>query len=228
MRSSLPDYYRDLLSRYGPQHWWPAESAFEVMAGAILVQNTNWKNVEKAIATLKAHGLMDAARIAGLDEGTLGLAIRSSGTFRVKARRLRAFARWYADFGADLEKVRALGLPRLREELLAIRGIGRETADAILLYAFGFPTFVIDRYAWRILTRHELMPEDVTYEEMKELFENHLDRDPALYNEFHALIVRVGIDHCRAKARCAGCPLETRLPRRYVEVETPLASKGGA
>ena len=214
VRSKLLDYYQDLHSRYGPQKWWPAESRFEVMVGAILVQSTKWRNVEKAIATLKTFGLLDPARILETDEETLGLAIRPSGTYRVKARRLRAVVRWFVDRGADIDKIRDLGLPRLREELLALRGVGRETADAILLYAFDLPSFVVDRYAWRILTRHELSPEDVTYEEMKELFEGSLDRDPVLYNEFHALIVRVGIDHCRSKAKCAGCPLETRLPRR--------------
>ena len=182
--------------------------------GAILVQSTKWQNVEKAIATMKTFGLLDPAKILETDEETLGLAIRSSGTYRVKARRLRGFVRWFVDRGADVDKIRQLGLDRLREELLEIRGIGRETADAILLYAFGLPTFVIDRYTWRILTRHELMPEDTTYEEMKELFEENLERDQKLYNEFHALIVRVGIEHCRSKAKCPGCPLENRLPRR--------------
>src|SRR5688572_29269924 len=111
-----------------------------------------------------------------------------------------------------------MGLPRLREELLSLDGIGRETADAILLYAFELPTFVVDRYAWRVLTRHELVPEDTTYEEMKELFEGHLDRDVPLFNEFHALIVRVGIEHCKAKAKCDACPLRSRLPR-FEEVD---------
>lgn len=223
-RATLLDYYRDLHARYGPQSWWPGESPFEVAVGAILVQGTKWQNVEKAIATLKTYGLLDPARILDTDEETLGLAIRSSGTYRVKARRLRAFVRWFVDRGADLDKIRDLGLPRLREELLAIRGIGRETADAILLYAFDLPTFVIDRYAWRILTRHELMPEDVRYEEMKELFEENLERGRELFSEFHALIVRVGIDHCRSKAKCPGCPLEKRLPRRVEMQDAELGN----
>jgi endonuclease-3 related protein len=216
-RRTLLDYYRDLHSRYGPQRWWPAESPFEIIVGAVLVQSTRWQNVEKAIATLKTFGLLDPARILETDEETLGLAIRSSGTYRVKARRLRAVVRWFVDRGADVDKIRDLGVPRLREELLELRGIGRETADAILLYAFGLPTFVIDRYTWRVLTRHELVPEDVTYEDMKEFFEENLERDRELYNEFHALIVKVGIEHCRTKAKCAGCPLESRLPRRSRE-----------
>ena len=217
--ATLLDYYRDLHTRYGPQNWWPAESPFEIMVGAILVQSTKWQNVEKAISTLKTYGLLDPARILEIDEETLGLAIRSSGTYRVKARRLKGFVRWFVDRGADAGRIKELGVPRLREELLAIRGIGRETADAILLYAFELPTFVVDRYTWRVLTRHELLPEDVTYDQMKELFEGSLERNRELYGEFHALIVRVGIEHCRSKAKCAGCPLEPRLPRRYSETE---------
>ena len=228
MASTLLDYYRDLHHRYGPQRWWPAESPFEVAVGAILVQGTKWQNVEKAIATLKTYGLLDPVRILETDDETLGLAIRSSGTYRVKARRLRAFVRWFVDRGGDVDKIRELGLSRLREELLEIRGIGRETADAILLYGFGLATFVVDRYTWRILTRHELVPEDVTYDEMKDLFEGNLEPDRELFNEFHALIVRVGIEHCRSKAKCSGCPLEKRLPRRYLDAEAPLISPGTA
>jgi endonuclease-3 related protein len=205
-------YYKDLRRRYGPQHWWPADSPFEVMVGSILTQNTGWPNVEKAIATLKTFGLLDPARILETDEETLGLAIRPAGTFRVKARRLRAFVQWFVDRGADVAKIRSLGLPRLREELLAISGIGPETADSILLYAFDLPTFVVDRYTWRVLTRHGLVLEDTSYDEMKELFEGSLEADRKLFNEYHALIVKVGKEHCRAKARCEGCPLEKRLP----------------
>jgi endonuclease-3 related protein len=182
------------------------------MVGSILTQNTGWPNVEKAIATLKTFGLLDPARILETDEETLGLAIRPAGTFRVKARRLRAFVKWFVDRGADVAKIRDLGLPRLREELLAIPGIGPETADSILLYAFDLPTFVVDRYTWRVLTRHGLVSEDTSYDEMKDLLESSLERDRKLFNEYHALIVKVGKEHCRAKARCEGCPLEKRLP----------------
>ncbi len=212
MTTPLLTYYNDLRRRYGPQHWWPADSPFEVMVGAILTQNTAWSNVEKAVATLKAHGLLDPGRILETDEETLGLAIRSAGTFRIKAKRLRVFVRWYVDRGGTPRKLRALGLARLREELLAISGIGPETADSILLYGLGLPTFVVDRYTWRVLTRHALIPEDTSYDEMKELFEGNLERKASLFNEYHALIVRVGKEHCRARARCEGCALEGRLP----------------
>ena len=184
------------------------------MVGAILTQNTGWANVVKAIAALKTFGLLDPGRIDELDEETLGMAIRPAGTFRIKARRLKAFVRWYVDRGADVRKIRALGLPRLREDLLAIPGIGPETADSILLYAFDLPTFVVDRYTWRVLTRHGLTGEESGYDEMKELFEGSLAPDRKLFNEYHALIVKVGKEHCRAKARCEGCPLEGRLPGR--------------
>ena len=207
-------YFNELRSRYGPQKWWPAETPFEVMVGAILTQNTAWSNVEKAIATLKAHGLLDPRRILETDEETLGLAIRSAGTFRVKAKRLRALVRWFVEGGADVRTIRGLGLPRLREELLSIPGIGPETADSILLYAFDLPTFVVDRYTWRVLSRHGLIPEESGYDEIKELVEGSLDRGTRLFNEYHALIVKVGKEHCRATAKCAGCPLEKRLPGR--------------
>ena len=213
MAPPLLAYYRDLRRRYGPQHWWPAKSPFEVMVGAILTQNTAWTNVEKALATLKAHDLLEPRRLLELDPGTLEVAIRSAGFFRLKARRLREFLRWYVEkHGADDDAIRALGTGRAREELLEINGIGPETADSILLYGFGLPTFVVDRYTWRVLTRHGLAPEESTYDEMKELFESNLKRDRALFNEFHALIVRVGKEHCGTKAKCAGCPLEKRLP----------------
>ena len=213
MKAKLLAYYRALRKRYGPRRWWPAETPFEVMVGAILTQNTSWKNVEKAIAALKAHDLLDPRRLLELDLGTLELAIRPAGFFRLKAQRLREYLRWYVDrHGADDDRIRALGLDRAREELLSIRGIGPETADSILLYGFGLATFVVDRYTWRVLTRHGIVPEEADYAEMKELFEGHLERDAAMYNEYHALIVNVGKDFCRATARCDECPLKRYLP----------------
>ncbi|MBI4563244.1 MAG: endonuclease III domain-containing protein [Planctomycetes bacterium] len=213
MKASLLDYYRALRKHYGPQNWWPAESPFEVMVGAILAQNTSWENVERAIATLKVHDLLEPRRLHELDVDTLALAIRSSGTFRVKARRLKEFLRWYvAVHGADEARLRAMPAERLRQELLGLRGIGPETADAILLYALNVPTFVVDRYTYRMLARHGLVADTATYDEMKELFERALPRDPSLFNELHALIVRVGKDYCRATARCERCPLRRYLP----------------
>jgi endonuclease-3 related protein len=205
-------WFDALLRAYGPQRWWPAESPFEVMVGAILTQNTAWTNVEKTIASLRRRGWLDPHAIDALPASRLGPAIRSSGTWRLKARRLKTLVRWFVSRGADVALLR--DLPDLRDELLALDGVGPETADAILLYAVGRPNFVIDAYTRRVLSRHGLAPSDATYDELQRLFESTLPRDAALFNEFHALIVRAGKRHCRATALCAGCPLERFLPKR--------------
>ncbi len=209
----LRKYYGALRRRYGPQHWWPADTPFEVMVGAILTQNTAWANVEKAILNLKAAGILDPRRLLAVGTDALALAIRPAGYYNVKARRLRGFIEWFAArCGGDVERLKRIPPARLREELLEIKGVGPETADSILLYALGVPTFVVDAYTHRVLHRHGLVPEETTYEEMKELFEKSLPRDPALYNEFHALLVAVGKEHCRPVPRCDGCPLRKNLP----------------
>lgn len=198
-----------LLAAYGPQHWWPGETPFEVMVGAILTQNTNWTNVEKAIANLRSAGVLEPRRMRKLPPARLAALIRPAGYFNVKERRLRAFLDWFETrHDCDLAAVRALGLGTAREELLAVKGIGPETADSILLYALEQPTFVIDAYTYRILRRHHLVGEETTYDEMKSLFEDNLPRDLRLYNEFHALLVHAGKESCRPTARCAGCPLD--------------------
>ncbi len=209
----LRDYFKDLLAHYGPQHWWPGESPFEVMVGAVLTQGAAWSNVEKAIRNLKAYDLLDPGRIHELDEDTLALAIKPAGYFRVKARRLKNLVAWFVvRHGADVEKLRALRPDLLREELLEVKGVGPETADSILLYALGIPSFVVDTYTHRVMTRHGLAGEDTGYDDLKETFERALPRDAALYNEFHALIVAVGKEFCRPTARCETCPLRARLP----------------
>jgi endonuclease-3 related protein len=208
---SLRRYYAALARHYGPQHWWPGDSPFEVMVGAILAQNTAWANVEKAIARLKARGWLDARRIDALPAARLAAAIRPAGTFRVKARRVKSFVRWFVRrYGGSAARMQRS--PPGRDELLALDGIGPETADAILLYAAGVPTFVVDAYTRRVAARHGLAPEDATYDELKSLFESSLPRDRRLFSEFHALIVAVGKEHCRATARCEGCPLRRFLP----------------
>jgi endonuclease-3 related protein len=209
----LRDYFDALLARYGPQKWWPADSRFEVMVGAILAQNTAWKNVEKAIHNLKVYELLDARKIHELDQDTLALAIKPAGTYNVKAARLKAYIAWFLSrFDGDLEKMKELSPSRLREEILEVKGIGPETADAILLYALEIPTFVVDAYSHRVLTRHELAMDEATYDDLKEYFENNLPRDAKVYNDFHALIVKVGKEYCRPKARCEQCPLQPFLP----------------
>ena len=211
--ASIRKYFDVLLAHYGPQKWWPADSPFEVMVGAILAQNTAWKNVEKAIRNLKTYELLDARKIHELDQDTLALAIKPAGYYNVKAARLKNFIAWFLSrFDADLERMRQVSPSRLREELLEVKGIGPETADAILLYALEIPTFVVDTYAHRVLTRHDLAIEEATYEDLKESFEKNLPRDAKLYNDFHALIVSVGKEYCRPKARCEQCPLKRFLP----------------
>jgi endonuclease-3 related protein len=210
----LRKYFDVLLAHYGPPKWWPADSPFEVMVGAILTQNTSWKNVEKAIRNLKVYGLLDARKIQELDQDTLAMAIKPAGTYNLKAARLKGFVAWFLErFGGDVERMKEATPDRLREELLEVKGIGPETADAILLYALGMPVFVVDAYTHRLLTRHELAMDEATYEDLKEYFERNLPRDAKLYSDFHALVVAVGKDFCRAKARCEECPLRSFLPK---------------
>lgn len=206
---TLMSFYQAMLDRYGPQRWWPGETAFEVLVGAVLTQNTSWVNVEKGIANLKNAGKLDAHAIDALSHEQLAELIRPAGYFNVKAKRLKNLIRWLcAEHEGRIESLEEYSIDRLREELLAINGIGRETADAIVLYALSKPTFVIDAYTWRILVRHKLIGPESDYEEMKDFFERNLVQDAALFNEYHALLVQVGKDHCKPRARCEGCPLE--------------------
>lgn len=206
---TLRTFYDAMLAACGPQHWWPARTPTEVIIGAILTQNTAWRNVERAIANLEGAGALDWRVLRDLPQERLAELIRPAGTFNVKARRLRAFVDWlWARFDGDLERMFATPPSTLREELLGIPGIGRETADAILLYAGGVPTFVVDAYTARILARHGLIDRDADYDEIKDLFESNLPSEAELFNEYHALLVAVGKTHCRPRARCEGCPLE--------------------
>ena len=206
----LMDMFEALSGAYGPQHWWPAKTRWEVIVGAILAQNTAWRNVERAIARLEEAGSLEAEKIRGLDEVELAELVRAAGTYRVKAARLKRFVDFfYGRHGGDLQAMFATPLGTLREELLSVQGIGPETADAILLYAGRMSSFVVDAYTARIMRRHRLIDEDATYDEIKDFFESHLPESADLYNEYHALLVQVGKQHCRPKARCEGCPLET-------------------
>lgn len=206
--------YRALREAFGHQGWWPGRSRFEVIVGAILTQNTNWRNVEKAIANLRKAGALAPGALRRLSPPELARLIRPSGYFNMKARRLHAFAAWlHTRHGGSLDRMFAEPLPALREELLAVPGIGPETADSILLYAGGKPSFVVDAYTWRFLSRHGFVPEEATYDEMKSLFEENLPPDVPLFNDFHAQIVRVGKEFCRkSEPRCDdGCPLAPLL-----------------
>ena len=204
--------YELLLDRFGPQHWWPGDTPLEIMVGAVLTQNTNWGNVERAIANLKAADALDLNRLADMAAAELAELIRPSGYYNIKAARLQNLVRHIRENHGSLEDFFALETGDLRRELLSCKGIGPETCDSILLYAAGRPVFVVDAYTHRILTRHNLIWEEDGYYEMQELFESNLEADPQLFNEYHALIVRVGKEFCRRKnPRCQECPLERDL-----------------
>ncbi|HKW74184.1 MAG TPA: hypothetical protein VJN64_01550 [Terriglobales bacterium] len=248
MISRSPDqpiirYYRSLLSRYGPQNWWPAQSRFEVIVGAYLTQNTNWTNVERAMQNLRRARALNLSAMRELPLARLQRLIRSSGYFRQKALRLKNFIR-YLDtrYSGALDRMFSQPTAQLRAELLALNGVGPETADSILLYAGNHPVFVVDAYTRRILERHGIISPKAGYEEIRALIEQAITgavpeslavaqpgvdpRHPESrmsrmarqqlaqhYNELHALIVRVGNESCRSIARCEGCPLKEFLPQ---------------
>jgi endonuclease-3 related protein len=217
----LLDVYGRLYAAYGPQRWWPGETPFEVIVGAILTQSAAWTNVEKAIANLKAAGALSPEGLARLDEGELARMVYPAGYFNAKARKLKAFVEMLrARFGGDpstplrtgLERMLAASVEELRPLLLATHGIGPETADAVLLYAAGRPVFVIDAYARRLLSRLDIAPDRDTYNAWQALFARNLEPDAALFNEYHALIVLHGKERCRRLPICDGCPLLAVCP----------------
>ena len=202
--------YQKLYSYFGPQHWWPAQSPFEVMVGAILTQNTNWGNVERAIGNLKERRVLFPRGLYGLPQRELAGLIRPAGYYNIKAKRLREFLNFFfKEYAGSTKKMLITDTRRLREQLLCVKGIGPETADSILLYALEKPVFVVDAYTKRIFSRHKFFSEGAGYEEVQRLFTRHLKKDIRLFNEYHALIVRSGKDFClKNKPRCAVCPLE--------------------
>ncbi len=205
----LRDFFEALLAAYGPQHWWPGQTPTEIVVGALLTQNTNWKNVERAIARLRQADLLDWERLRDIEPDRLAEVIRPAGSYNVKARRLKNFVHWlFERFDGRLEALAEMSIDDARAVLLNVNGIGRETADAILLYALGRPVFVVDAYTARVLWRHRLIDDDAGYDQIKELLESALPADAKLFNEYHALLVEVGKRHCRPRPRCEGCPLE--------------------
>ena len=213
---NLDDLFRMLLDVYGPRSWWPAETPFEVCVGAILTQNTNWGNVEKAITNLKREGVLTPEGLRVITEGHLAALIRPSGYFNVKSRRLKSFIRHlFQQYDGCLDSMFFQSWRELREELLGISGIGRETADSILLYAGHQPTFVVDAYTKRLISRLGLIGGNAGYEEVRALFMENLPLDTTLYNEYHALIVHHGKERCRKKPLCEGCPLASRCRWSY-------------
>jgi endonuclease-3 related protein len=201
--------YRRLYRAFGGQHWWPADSPFEVMVGAILTQNTSWRNVERAIANLRKRGLLSPQALEECDPGILRVLIRPAGYYNIKVRRLKNFVRWFCEnYRGEVDRMRQQPLEVLRAQLLSVQGVGKETADSILLYALEKPIFVVDAYTHRVLERHELVDSEADYDMIQEMFHNALRSDVGLYKEYHALLVRVGKEFCRPRARCEGCPLE--------------------
>lgn len=204
--------YQTMLNTLGPQQWWPGETPFEVVIGAILTQNTNWSNVEKAIRNLKAADRLSPSGIYELSTIELAQLIRPSGFFNVKAKRVKTFINWlFSRYEGDLSRMFRQDLQTLRDELLSVKGIGPETADSILLYAGNMPTFVVDAYTHRIFSRHGFISEESTYDEMKAFFEENLPKDVRLFNEYHALLVQIGKRYCKPKKACEPCPLKDFL-----------------
>ncbi len=206
----LMEIYKRLFEHFGPQHWWPGDTPFEICVGAVLTQNTNWQNVEKAIENLKKKGLLDPFKLYEIPHQELAETIRPCGFFNIKAKRLKNFITLLVEkFDGSLDKLFSLGLEKAREELLSVKGLGKETVDSMLLYAGRFPIFVVDAYTHRILNRHSLIDEDASYDELQELFMANLPPDTQLFNEYHALLVACGKNYCRKKVPlCKECPLK--------------------
>jgi len=215
LKARLLRLYAALARRFGRQQWWPGRTPFEVAAGAILTQHTAWTNVERALRALRKRRLLAPRRLAAVPEASLARLIRPAGTFRVKTRRLRAFVGFVqARLGGRMARLRSEDIDRLQAALLAVPGLGPETADAILLYAGRRPVFVVDAYARRVLARHRVVSPAASSEAVRAFLEAHLPADPGLYGEYHALLVAVGKRHCRTAPQCRGCPLRFDLHGR--------------
>lgn len=207
--SALIKIYNKLYFFYGPQYWWPGNSPFEIAVGAILTQNTNWSNVEKAIKNLKNAKALNARALHDMPIQKLASLIRPAGYFNVKAKRLKSFIDFLiGNYNGSMKRMQKEDAESMRKKLLHIHGIGPETADSILLYALDKPVFVIDAYTKRVLSRHKILDYNASYDEYQELFHKELDEDLQLFNEYHALFVRVGKDYCKPKQQCEKCPLK--------------------
>jgi endonuclease III related protein len=205
----LTEVFNKLLQAFGPQYWWPAETPFEVIIGAILTQNTAWKNVEKAITALRENGLLALDPLLRIPEAKLAPLIRASGYYNQKARKLKHFCEYLGNhWGGDLDGFLEQDMASLRDQLLRLRGIGPETADSIVLYAADKPSFVVDTYTHRIFSRHGWVPEELSYDELQTFFMDGLPSDVGLFKEYHALLVRAGHLYCHRRSACTGCPLE--------------------
>ena len=204
----LLELYSRLFEAFGPRYWWPGDSGFEVAVGAILTQNTAWRNVTKAIKNLKDKGLLSPEALYHVPVEDLASVIRPAGYYNIKAQRLKHFMQFlFRESSGNLDLLLAEDLDTLRSKLLSINGIGPETADSILLYAGNKTTFVVDTYTKRILFRHSLIPEEALYDEVRNFFMDCLEPDAAMFNEYHALLVHLGHAFCLKKnPKCSGCP----------------------
>jgi len=208
-RDILLKIYKSLYNYFGPLNWWPGDTPFEIMVGAILTQNTSWSNAEKAINNLKKENLLEPQKLYRIDQEKLAQLIKPSGYYNIKTQRLKNFINLFVnEFEGSAEKMFSDDSEELRKKLLKVNGIGPETADSILLYAGNKSFFVIDAYTKRVFSRHKLISEDSTYYQIQEFFINNLDRDVKLFNEFHAQIVMLGKTICTSKnPDCVKCPI---------------------
>ncbi len=207
--SSFLEIYNKLFDFYGPQNWWPADSPFEMIVGAVLTQNTNWKNVEKGISALKNRGVLSLSALSSLSQEGIAALIRPTGYYNLKAKRLKNLMNMLnGDYGGDLNEFLNDDCVSCRYKLLQVKGVGAETADSILLYAGKHAIFVVDAYTHRIFSRHNLVDEECSYDEMQERFMDSLPADDSLFNEYHALIVRLAKDYCKKNnPLCEACPI---------------------
>ncbi|MEW6103168.1 MAG: endonuclease III domain-containing protein [bacterium] len=214
MKKTLEKIYNLLYNTFSDMNWWPGETQFEIIVGAILTQNTAWKNVEKAIENLKRENLLSPGKMNEIPEEKLANVIKPSGFYNQKAKKLKAFINFlFLRYSGSLEKLFEKGLFFLRNELLSIHGIGNETADSILLYAGNKPIFVVDAYTKRILARHRIIDEKATYNAIQSIFMENLPKDVFLFNNYHALLVKVGKDFCKkTNPLCKRCPLNEVYP----------------
>ncbi len=209
MKRKLSRIFKHLYSDLGPQHWWPADSVLEIMVGAILAQNTSWSNVQKAILNLKQKKLLNVRRLSRVKTDNLAALIKSAGCYNLKAARLKNFLKFFIDgYRGQSKLLGAQDWKILRKQLLEVKGIGPETADSILLYALNKPVFVVDAYTQRILLRHGLINKPIDYYSLQDIFMRHLKPDAWMFNEYHALLVKIGKDYCRKQnPKCEVCPL---------------------
>lgn len=219
---TLVDVYDRLYSRFGPQHWWPADTPFEVIVGAILTQSVSWRNVAGAIDCLERADLLDPRSMRDIGEEAIALLVRSTGYYRQKAKKLKSFLEYlWSAHGGDLDAMFRTPLDDLREDLLGVWGLGPETVDSIMLYAGNMPTFVVDAYTVRTMTRLGFVKPGTPYDGVRNMFMSGLPKDPRMYNEYHALLVHLGKHFCgKRKPRCGDCPLGDVCPAGRAMMES--------